>query len=80
MQIVLNLNAYSTYFTMACPQAVLKTDVFVEILQKFEINWVTNRKLHYLKLIRSTHNLKDGGKNWFNYLRNRLVARGGAQS
>ena len=76
----LDLETKSIDFTMAHPQAVLKTDVFMETPWGYSLDTADSQHMHCLKLLRNLHGLKDGGYNWFECLKGGLLARGFKQS
>lgn len=67
-------------FTMAYPKAILKTDIYMEIPQGFDLEVDEDIKYFCLKLIQNIYGLKDGGYNWFECLKEILIARGFTQS
>jgi hypothetical protein len=78
-------------FVMAFPQADVKTDVFMEVPQHFEVNGQNGlqrnesaqnprQQPHVLKLKKNVYGLKDGPLTWYEHLLKGLFARGFIQS
>ena len=61
MAMALDLETKSIDFTMAYPQVVLKTDVFMETPWGYSLDTTDSQHMHCLKLLRNLHGLKDGG-------------------
>ena len=65
---------------MACPQAKLKKDFYVETSWGYEVKDEEHSQAYYLKLLTNWHGLKYDGLNWFDCLKSGLIDRGFKQS
>ena len=72
---VLDLETKHIYFTMACPQELLKTDAFMKIPWIYSLETAGSQHKHCLKLLRNFHSLKDGGCDLFECSKGGSLAR-----
>ena len=63
MAMALDLETKCIDFTMDCPEAVLKTDVFMEIVWGYSLETADSKHTHCLNLLRNLYGLKDSGCN-----------------
>ena len=76
----MNLDTESIEFTMACPQAKLKTRLFMEIPWGFQIENEAHSEMCCMELLTNWCGLRDGGLNWFECIKSGLQDRGFQQS
>ena len=80
MDMALDLETKSIDLTIACPQVVLKTDKFMEILWGCSLDTTDSQHTYCLKFLRNLHGLKDRGCDLFECLKGVPLAHGFNQS
>ena len=80
MSVALDLDTCSIDFTMAYPQAHLKTDVYMEIPWGYEIEGEEHSSAFCMKLLTNWYGLRDAGLNWFDCVKSGLQKCGFHQS
>ena len=76
MSIALDLDTRSIDFTQEYTQVDLKTYVYMDISQGFEIEGLAHSEAYFFKLLTNWYGLKDAGLTWFDYLKTGLIDRG----